>query len=76
MKKLTKKGFTLIEVIVVVAIIAIMAAVAIPTYSGYVANTRTRMDALEARNDLLEDELEDIQAEINLALPVPTVPTT
>jgi type IV pilus assembly protein PilA len=43
MKKLTKKGFTLIEVIVVVAIIAIMAAVAIPTYSGYVATTRTNV---------------------------------
>lgn len=69
MKKLTKKGFTLIEVIVVVAIIAIMAAVAVPTYSGYVANTRTRMDALEARNQLLEDQLDDIQDEIDAALP-------
>ena len=74
MKKLTKKGFTLIEVIVVVAIIAIMAAVAVPTYSGYVANTKTRMDALEARNQLLEDQLEDIQDEIDLS--VPAIPAT
>jgi type IV pilus assembly protein PilA len=64
MKKLTKKGFTLIEVIVVVAIIAIMAAVAIPTYSGYVATTRTEMSALKDRNDALTEKLEAIELEI------------
>lgn len=71
MKKLTKKGFTLIEVIVVVAIIAIMAAVAIPTYSGYVTNTNAKMDALEARNVLLEDELDKINDEIDLLTVAP-----
>lgn len=64
MKKLTKKGFTLIEVIVVVAIIAIMAAVLVPTYSGYVANTKTQMQELKERNDDLEDKLEAIELEI------------
>lgn len=36
MKKIlkNKKGFTLIELIVVIAIIAILAAIAIPTFSG------------------------------------------
>lgn len=66
MKKLTKKGFTLIEVIVVVAIIAIMAAVAIPTYSGYVTNTKTKIQALEVRNTKLDAELAKIKTEIDL----------
>ncbi|KAF0092355.1 MAG: hypothetical protein FD141_539 [Fusobacteria bacterium] len=66
MKKLTKKGFTLIEVIVVVAIIAIMAAVAIPTYSGYVTSTNAKMDALETRNAELQDQLDIIETEIDL----------
>ena len=66
MKKLTKKGFTLIEVIVVVAIIAIMSAIAIPTYSGYVTNTKTKIQALEDRNDKLDAELVKIKAEIDL----------
>ena len=69
MKKLTKKGFTLIEVIVVVAIIAIMAAVAIPTYTGYVATTKTQINALEARNADLDAKLTAIQAEIDALNP-------
>lgn len=36
MKKMNKKGFTLVEIIVVLVIIAIMAAFAIPAYTGFV----------------------------------------
>ena len=36
----SKKGFTLVEVIVVSVIVAILAAVAIPLYMGYLRDTR------------------------------------
>lgn len=44
---MNRKGFSLLEVMVVVTIIGIIAAIAIPTYSGYVTRTR-RADAITA----------------------------
>jgi prepilin-type N-terminal cleavage/methylation domain-containing protein len=51
MKKRTvyKAGFTMVEVIVVAVIVAILAAIAIPSYNGFIRDSRQ-----EAVNNLAE----------------------
>jgi type IV pilus assembly protein PilA len=53
----TQKGFTLIELMIVVAIIAILAAIAIPQYQVYVARSQVTRALAEASNAkvLVED---------------------
>jgi type IV pilus assembly protein PilA len=52
MKKLhkNKKGFTLIELIVVVVILGILAAVLVPTVGNYVSNAKNSAYKSDARN--------------------------
>ncbi len=50
MKKLNKKGFTIVELVIVIAVIAILAAVLIPTYSSVVKKANDSKALQEARN--------------------------
>lgn len=51
MKKiLTKKGFTLIELIVVIAILAILAAILIPSLMNYIDRANDAKDEANARS--------------------------
>lgn len=48
-----KRGFTLIEVMIVVAIVAILAAIAMPAYGRYVERSR-RVEAKTALNFIMQ----------------------
>ena len=50
MKKSNKKGFTIVELVIVIAVIAILAAVLIPTFSGIVRRAQISADVQLCRN--------------------------
>ena len=57
--KQNKKGFTLVEIIVVLVILAILAAIAIPSVLGYVEDARKTQYIAEARSIYLIVQTEE-----------------
>ena len=50
MKKMNKKGFTIVELSIVIAVIAILSAVLIPTFTGIVKNAQNSAAIQDAQN--------------------------
>ena len=55
MRKTRKKGFTIVELVIVIAVIAILAAVLIPTFSGVVTRAKKSAAESDARNAMTQD---------------------
>ena len=50
MKNNNRKGFTIVELVIVIAVIAILAGVLIPTFAGIVKNAKESKALQEAQN--------------------------
>ena len=50
MKKMNKKGFTIVELSIVIAVIAILSAVLIPTFTSIVKNSKNSAAIQDAQN--------------------------
>ena len=78
MKKMNKKGFTIVELVIVIAVIAILAAVMIPTFSGIVDRAKNSAALQEVKNaytatvadELGTPETADFFANLNTSIDV------
>nr|WP_319487380.1 prepilin-type N-terminal cleavage/methylation domain-containing protein [uncultured Caproiciproducens sp.] len=62
LRKTNKKGFTLVELVIVIAILAILAAIAIPTVSNVISTANKNVDLANAQT--VELALKTADAEI------------
>ena len=60
MKRNNKKGFTIVELVIVIAVIAILSAVLIPTFGGIIDKANTSKYQQEARNGYVQAYALDI----------------
>ena len=60
MKKMNNKGFTIVELVIVIAVIAILAAVMIPTFSGVVTKAQQSAAVQEVKAAYTETLASDL----------------
>ena len=54
MKKMNKKGFTIVELVIVIAVIGILATVLIPTFGNVIQNAKDSQIVQAARNAYIQ----------------------
>ena len=59
MKKMNKKGFTIVELVIVIAVIGILATVLIPTFGNVIQNAKDSQIVQAARNAYIQKSAED-----------------
>lgn len=69
MKKKLKKGFTLVELVIVIAVIAILSAVLIPTFGNVISNAKDSAAFSTASNALTKYTTNQAQAGESTMLP-------
>ena len=62
MKKNLKKGFTIVELVIVIAVIAILSAVLIPTFGNVISNAKKSAAQSEASNAISQYVTNQAQA--------------
>ena len=75
MKKL-KKGFTLVELVIVIAVIAVLAAVLIPTFSGIIQRSKisadtqlaTQLNTMAQAADTIQEFVDAVEADDKLSV--------
>ena len=64
-KKSNKKGFTIMEMLIVVAIIAVLAAIAIPTFNGALTKSKEAADIANIRAAYAEVQVEVLTNDVS-----------
>lgn len=67
MKKMNKKGFTLIEMLVVIAIIAILVAIVIPVVSNATEKAKQATDLANIRSLVAQYQIDNLNGTATLA---------